>query len=67
MSSGAGEVLADDRREDDGEMYACRLVNDRSASEGGVGERERVESSESEASEEGTGLSGELGLLSNVE
>jgi hypothetical protein len=56
----------DDRREDDGEMYACRLVKDRSASEGGVGERERTETSESEASEEGTGLSGELGSLFSV-
>jgi hypothetical protein len=44
-------------------MYGCRLENDRSSSEGGVGERERRETSESEHSEEGAGLSGELGSL----
>jgi hypothetical protein len=59
MSSGAGEVLADDRREEEAEMYV--LANDRLNSGGGLGDRERTDRSESDASEEGTGLSGELG------
>jgi hypothetical protein len=67
MSSGAGEVLADVLREEDGDMYGSRFEKDRSASEGGEGERESVESSESDASEEGNGLSGELGALFSVE
>lgn len=44
-------------------MYVCRLANERSDSDGGVGDRESRETSESDASEEGTGLSGELGSL----
>jgi hypothetical protein len=63
MSSGAGEVLVDDRREEEGERYERRLANDWSLSLGGVGERERRETSESDASE-GMGLKGELGPLS---
>jgi hypothetical protein len=61
--------LVDDRREEDGEMYARRLGNERPDSEGGVGERERTErgESESDASKEGTGLRGELGSLSGVQ
>lgn len=60
ISSGAGEVLAEVLQEDDGEMYECRLEKDRLISEGGVGDRDKTETSESDASE-GTGLSGELG------
>jgi hypothetical protein len=68
MSSGAGEVLADDRREEEGEMYGRRLANDRLSSGGGLGDRERTERSESDASEKGTWLSGELGsAVSGVE
>jgi hypothetical protein len=58
MSSGAGEVLVDDRREDDGDMYACRVAKDRPDSEGEDGTGLR--------GEEGTELSGELGSLSSV-
>jgi hypothetical protein len=46
-------------------MYERRLANERSTSAGGVGERERNETSESDASE-GTGLRGELGSFSGV-
>jgi hypothetical protein len=58
MSSGAGEVFVDDRREDDGEMYACRLANEPPDSEGEEGTGLR--------GEEGTELSGEPGSLSSV-
>lgn len=47
-------------------MYERRLANERSSSAGGVGDRERNDTSESDASEEGTGLSGELGSFSGV-
>jgi hypothetical protein len=63
ISSGAGEVLADERREEDGDMYARRWAKDRFSSGGGVGERERIETSESEMSEPGASLNGELGAL----
>lgn len=58
----------DERRELDGEMYARRcLAKARSISSGGVGERERIETSESDMSEEGTELSGELAWLVRIE
>jgi hypothetical protein len=63
---GAGEALTDDRREDEGERYESRFANDCSVSEGGDGERESMETSESETSDEGTELSGELGSLFSV-
>lgn len=54
----------DDGRDEEGDRYGRRLGNEGSASLGGVGERERRETSESDASE-GTGLlKGELGPLS---
>jgi hypothetical protein len=61
MSSGAGEVLADERREEDGDMYARRRAKDLLSSGGGVGDRERIERSESEIS-----VKGELGSLFSV-
>lgn len=48
MSSGAGDALADERREEDGDMYARCWENEQSMPVGGVGERERKETSESE-------------------
>ena len=67
MSSGAGEVLADVRREEDGEMYALCWTKERLKSAGGVGDRESSERSESEMSEEGAGLRGELGSAFSVQ
>jgi hypothetical protein len=64
MSSGIGEVLVDDRREEEGDRYGRRLANERSVSLGGVGDRERRETSESDASEGMGLLKGELGPLS---
>lgn len=60
MSSGAGDVLVEERREEDGDMYERCLAKEG----GGEGLRESSDSSLSDASEEkGTSLKGELGSL----